>query len=91
MKKGNLSREQAIAAVGVEAVEKVEAENCDFTSRIMPPGWGDVVEFSACTKCVDHDGDDCVLVAYYYQDQSAVDEADKLDHLDWEIAGYEIY
>ena len=80
--KGNLTREQAIEIVGADAVKSVEARNCDFTNRVMDDG---MVEFAA--SVVTEEG---VLTAYYYQTQAAVDAADGLDSLDWEIEGYEI-
>lgn len=90
MQKGNLSRQQAIAQVGEDAVKRVEAENCDFTNRLMPSGWEEIVEFSASFPCTDIEGNDCRLIAYYYQDKSSVDEAEGLDQLVWDIHGYEI-
>lgn len=80
--KGNLTREQAIEAVGEDAVKAVEAKNCDFTNRVMDDG---KVEFAASVTTSEG-----VLTAYYYQSQDAVDAADGLDALDWEIEGYEI-
>ena len=91
MYKGALSRAQAVEIAGKAAVKAVEAENCDFTSRLMPAGFEDVIEFSASAPCTDADGTDCTLVAYYYQTAADVAEAEGLDHLDWEIRGYEIY
>jgi len=90
MRKGTLSRQQAIDQVGAEAVKRVEAENCDFTNRLMPAGWEDEIEFSSSIICTDHNGNDCRLIAYYYQDADTVNEAEGLDHLDWIIHGYEI-
>lgn len=81
--KGNLDREGAVTAVGEAAVAQVERENCDFTNRVMDNG---LVEFSANVAV----GDDTTLVAYYYQTQDAIDAAESLDELNWEIAGYEI-
>lgn len=93
MRKGNLTREQAVAIVGEAAVAKVDAEGCDFTNRVGFNGsvqGDDEVEFSASVSC--KDGDDCEvsLVAYYYQDADDVDAAEGLDGLRWEIEGYEI-
>lgn len=87
MRKGRLTREQAIDTVGLAKVLKVEAENCDFTNRVMQ---NEDVEFSASIKCKDKAGDNCTLVAYYYQDKKTVDEIDDLGSLNWEIEGYEI-
>lgn len=93
MRKGNLTREQAIDLVGEAAVTKVDAENCDFTNRVGYNGsvQGDAeVEFSASSSCEDKDGSEVTLLAYYYQDAGDVDSAEGLDGLDWEIEGYEI-
>ena len=92
MKKGTLTREQAIEIVGVDAVVRVEQENCDFTNRVGYNGsiQGDAeVEFSASVRAEDKDGNDVSLIAYYYQDAEAVDE-NELDCLDWEICGHEV-
>ena len=80
--KGNLTRAQAIEAAGEDAVKAVESKNCDFTNRVMDDGQ---VEFAASVTTSEG-----VLTAYYYQSQAAVDAADGLDALDWEIEGYEI-
>ena len=89
MKKGNLTREAAIALVGEDAVKAVESQNCDYTNRVQTDG-DDSVEFSAGVRARNKDGDQVTLLAYYYQDQAAVDAAEQLDELDWEIEGYEI-
>ena len=80
--KGNLTREQAVAQVGEQAVAEVDRANCDFTNRVMDSG---MVEFSASVKV----GDD-TLTAYYYQAQADVDAAAELDQLGWTIEGYEV-
>ena len=94
MKKGNLTREQAIEIVGLAAVEKIDVEECDFTNRVGFNGncqGDDEVEFKASVSCEDKDGNDVSLVAYYYQDADAVDEAgDDLGALGWKIEGYEV-
>jgi len=88
MRKGDLTREQAIERAGLELVEKVEGLNCDFTGRLQTDG-DKAVEFSAGTNFIDQDGYNRVLTAYYYQDPEDLDEND-FDDLDWEISGYEI-
>ena len=87
MRKGDLTRSEAITLVGIEAVNQVEAENCDFTNRVQTDG-DRYVEFSASVDCADKDGD-AILIAYYYQDESDL-VIDDLGLLDWEIAGFEI-
>lgn len=94
MKKGNLTREQAIAMVGIEAVESVDRGSCDYTNRV---GYNGVcqndseVEFSFSVSAVDEDGYEVSLVAFYYQDADDVASCDDLSDLDWDIYGYEVY
>ena len=91
MKHGTISRKEAIERVGLEMVEKVDRENCDFTNRVQTDG-DTLVEFSSSVVGGDKNDTGCTLVAYYYQDQDDVDEAgDDLGSLDWEVEGYEIY
>jgi hypothetical protein len=87
--KGKLTREQAVAIVGEAAVAKVERENCEFTNRLQCDG-DSRTEFAASVRCEDNDGAECTLVAYYYQEQSAVDAAEGLDQLHWTVEGYEV-
>jgi pyruvate/2-oxoglutarate/acetoin dehydrogenase E1 component len=89
MRKGTLTREQAIQTVGADAVEAVESENFDYTNRVQTDG-DDSVEFAAGVRATTIDGDDVTLLAYYYQDQDTLDAAEQLDELDWEIEGYEV-
>jgi len=87
--KGNLSRSQAIAKAGLKNVELVESMNCEPTSRCMPFGYEDILEFSASCVYQDIENERTVLTAYYYQDNEDCDVED-LSNLNWEIAGYEI-
>jgi hypothetical protein len=89
MRKGDLTRDQAINICGIDAVDKLDKLNCDFTNRVQTDG-DNAVEFSASIECIDSDGDDCTLIAYYYQDQGKIDGTDDLGSLDWQINGYEI-
>lgn len=87
--KGNLTREQAVAAVGEKAVDAVERKNCDFTNRLQCDG-DTRTEFSASVSCEDENGDDVTLIAYYYQEQSDIDAVEQFDDLNWTIEGFEI-
>ena len=89
MRKGNLTRAQAIERVGASAVDTVDAENCDFTNRVQTDG-DTGVEFSASVIATDLDGEECSLMAYYYQAEEDLDGVEDLGSLDWEIEGYEI-
>lgn len=95
--KGNLTREQAVAIVGAEAVEKVGRENCEPTGRVGYNGacQGDAFcEWAASVSATNADGDDVTLVAYYYtsNEQDEIMAANDGDgsYIDWEIAGYEV-
>ena len=95
MRKGALTRDQAIEAVGVAAVEAVERENCEPTNRGGYNGRcnGDgVIEWAAAVACEDRDGDACLLRAYYYTDDDDETLAEEAgwDSIEWEIAGYEV-
>lgn len=88
--KGNLTREQAVAIVGEQAVNKVESAQCDFTNRLMDDN-DDRVEFAASVHGEDSKGDDYTLVAYYYPTQQELDNAgDDLGNVRWVIEGYEV-
>lgn len=88
--KGNLTRAEAVAIVGEATVAKVDSRNCDFTNRVQCDG-DTRVEFSASTcNAKDTNGDDCTLVAYYYQEQADLDGVDDLSSLDWTVHGYEV-
>ena len=94
-KKGDLTREQAIALVGIEAVERAENENCEPTGRVGYNGscqGDDLIEWSASAGCEDKEGYECSVIAYYYTDEEDEDaaEANGWDSIDWEIAGYEV-
>ena len=89
MRKGRLTRELAIQEVGLEIVEKLEHKNCDFSGCLQVDG-DDVVEFTASIAFTNSDGDDCHLIAYYYQMAEDM-EGIELDQLDWKIEGYEIF
>jgi len=87
-----LTREQAIEKVGIEAVEKVDAENCEPTNRVGFNGdcqGDDLTEWSASIKV-----GDSVLVAYYYtsneQDQVMADYDGDGSAIDWTIDHYAI-
>lgn len=90
MRHGKLTRELAIEMAGIEAVDKVERENCEFTNRVMDEVEG-VTEFSAGVRFIDNEGTQRTLEVYYYQDTEKVQECENLDELDWEIEGYEIW
>ena len=89
MEKSNLTRAQAIAIVGIDAVDAVDAEYCQPTNRVGYNSNDDEVEFSSRVNAIDGGGK-ASLVAYYYQKTSDVNGCGNLDELTWEVAGYEI-
>ena len=92
MKKGNLSRNQAIQLAGIEAVKAVEAASCEPTNRVGYNGacQGDhLTEWAASVAVVDD-----TLTAYYYtsneDDKTMSDNDCDGSYIDWQIAGYEL-
>jgi hypothetical protein len=89
MRKGNLTRQQAIEIAGLAAVEKVEKGNCEPTNRVQTDG-DTSTEWAA--SLILPDGD--VLVAYYYttpeQNEIMGEHDGDGSCIDWEISGYEI-
>lgn len=94
MKKGNLTREQAVAIAGETLVAAAEDDNAEYTGRVGYNGsthGDDFVEFSGSAQGDGVDGEICIVVVYYYQDADAHDaHADDLSALDWIVSGYEI-
>ena len=93
-----LKRDQAIDAVGIEAVRAVEAEHCEVSNIVGYNGacQGDeLTKWHADVGCTFDGEDDAVLRAVYYttNEQDAAIEAAGGDGgaIDWEIAGYQIF
>lgn len=87
-----LTRDQAIAIVGAEAVDQVEAINCEMTNRLIDGGF-EILEFSASLDAYDDENDvEVNLTAYYYQDDTdgRVKNCEDLSNLTWTVAGYKI-
>jgi hypothetical protein len=94
MRKGNLTRAEAVAIVGEAAVARAEAANCEPTNRVGYNGsiqGEDLIEWSGSASAEDTDGTACTVTAYYYTTQDEIDAAgDDLSNVDWNIAGYEV-
>lgn len=88
MRKGTLTREEAIQQAGIAAVAAVEALDCDYTNRVQTDG-DDAVEFAASVPFGEtKEAYPHTLIAYYYQDPADLEDCDDLSSLDWTIAGY---
>jgi hypothetical protein len=83
----NVSREEAIAIVGVDAVKEVEAANVDFTNRVTDGtpynGW---TEFASAVAATDKQGEPCTLTMYVYIDSDHLVDCEDLSNLDWDAA-----
>jgi hypothetical protein len=96
MLKGNLTKDQAISIVGQNAVDAVERENCEPTNRVGYNGAcqnNDLCEWSAGVSCKTKDGNDRILLAYYYttnEQDDLIAETGDAGSIDWIIEGYEI-
>lgn len=95
MQKGSLTREQVVRALGEKLVDAVERKSCEPTGRVGYNGLrgDDLCEWAASVVGEDADGNEVVLVAYYYttneQDQIMAECGD-WSCIDWELAGFEI-
>ena len=77
-----ITKEAAISIVGNTAVEAAANGNCDFTNRVTDgTAWHGYTEFSASVDATDKDGNSVVCIAYWFQESSAVDQAESLDSL----------
>lgn len=92
----NMTRDEAISIVGMNAILSVEKENCEPTNRVGFNGEcqnDDQTEWSASIHCKDIDDEECTLIAYYYttnkQDQIISDASDG-SAIDWTIDHYAI-
>ena len=94
MRKGNLTREQAIEQAGLETVLKVEKLNCEPTNRLQTDGdtsteWAASFRFDS-----EEDAYTKTLIAYYYttpeQNQVMIEHDGDGSYIDWKINGYEI-
>lgn len=97
MQKGTLTRDQAVAIVGIEAVNAVEATNCEPTNRVGYNGatqGDDLTEWSASASAEDKDGIKCTVIVYYYttqdDDRAMSDAGGDGSVINWTIAGYEV-
>ena len=83
-----ITREQAITEMGIEAVEAVEAANCEPTSRLLPEP-DNRYEWSASVS-----RGDLTLIAYYYttpeDQQTMADHDGDGSYIDWTVDNYEI-
>ena len=77
-----ITRSEAIKATSLNSVEKVEAENVDFTNRVTD-GTNDAgySEFSASVKYVDK-----TLTMFVFVDSKSIMNHENLDDVDWEKA-----
>lgn len=88
-----MTREQAIALVGIDAVDRVDAVNCEPTNRVLDAG-DDSAEWAASVHLPDdEDGFARRLVAVYYttpeQDATMGATGDGAS-IDWVVDHYEV-
>jgi hypothetical protein len=95
--KGNLSREDAVAAIGEDAVNAAESANCEPTGRVGYNGAcqdNDLCEWFASAPGTDKNGVECSVIVYYYttneQDETMAAQDGDGSAIDWVIEGYEI-
>jgi len=87
--KGTLTREQAIQAVGIDLVSKLDSINCEPTNRVQTDG-DDSVEYSSSVETGNEEYGQMTLTAYYYQSPEDLKGVEDLSGLTWTVAGYEL-
>ena len=80
-----LTRQEVIAKLGIEMVNAVESENCEYSYSDT----GTAI-FHASVRGIDQEGDNITLIAVYPMEESELYTDKELGDLDWEIEGYEI-
>ncbi len=85
-----LTKEEAIAIVGEEAVEKALEENAEISGTLLDNP--NIVLFEAKWETEeDEEGNYYIVIANYYQSLRDVeDEELELDMLDWEVHDFSI-
>lgn len=93
MRHGKLTRDEAIAVVGAEAISKLDGINCEPTSRLQTDG-DDSVEWSVYILTPNKSGERVTVEAYYYltpdQMQTMAERDGDGSSVDWVVEGYEI-
>jgi hypothetical protein len=97
MKKGTLTREQAVEVFGEDNVRELESHNCEPTGRVGYNGavHGDsLCEWSASAEFHDRDENSVSLIAYHYttnEEDAQIAAADgDGSAITWKIHGFEI-
>jgi len=88
IKKGPLSRDEAVALAGESVVRLAESQDCEPTNRVLENPF--LVEFVSTVEYTCFNGEPAELNIYYYQDKDDMKNIEELDELAWEIGGYEI-
>lgn len=85
-----LTREQAIELVGINNVEAVESENCDYDSidEFGTTQWSSYIELDDPIEFDEWEYHG--IAAYYFVEQEDLDECEQLDEIDWKISYYSL-
>lgn len=83
----NLSRDQAIEIVGLEAVESAETENVFQTGTLRRD---DQIEFKSRFICKNKNGEKCIINAVWLMDGEDVRRVDDLSDLNWDDCNHYI-
>ena len=83
----DITAEELVLLLGKDVLDRLEAENCDYTNRVSADlDCNNEVEFSATISVAEvPEWGDVSVTAYYYQDKDEAAETDDLGSLDWEI------
>ena len=89
-----LTRDQAIAMIGIGKIRKLEALTYEPTSRAYDHADGEIEWSASLTTEFIPDGELCTVTAYYYTDAADAAQVEALGGdwggIDWEVSYYTI-
>ena len=89
-----LTRDQAIAMIGIGKIRKLEALTYEPTSRAYDHADGEIEWSASLTTEFIPDGELCTVTAYYYTDAADAAQVEALSGdwggIDWEVSYYTI-
>lgn len=89
-----LTRDQAIAMVGIGTIRGLEALNCEPTSRAYDHVDGEIEWSASLTTEAIPDGEPCTVTAYYYTNAADAAQVEALGGdwggIYWEVSYYTV-
>ena len=86
-----MTEQEVIVIVGEKSVKDAMADNAQHVNCASSLN-NNLIKYVGQSSAIDVDGDDVTVSAVYLFERNEWDEAEELDHLDWDAAlkGFEI-